>query len=150
MAEHFKCKLSAFNFGIFTTRAGAWLDNLCNAWPLRSHSFIPVCHSLVHKTFLFCKFFPPYLFVLLRDWLYVLPGLFTILLSISIVYFLGFFALNLWTLAFSALALLGGRQEGHRVMGCWCGHLSAVRCRLFANGPADATASQNRIISCFI
>ena len=27
-------------------------------------------------------------------------------------------------------------------MGCWCGYLSGSRCRLFACGPADATASQ--------
>ena len=27
------------------------------------------------------------------------------------------------------------------VMSCWCGHLSGVRCRLFAYGPADVTAS---------
>ena len=27
-------------------------------------------------------------------------------------------------------------------MGCWCGYLSGVRCRLFAYGPADATAIQ--------
>jgi len=26
------------------------------------------------------------------------------------------------------------------VMRCWCGYLSAARCRLFAHGPADATA----------
>ena len=25
-------------------------------------------------------------------------------------------------------------------MRCWCGYLSAMRCRLFAYGPADATA----------
>jgi len=25
-------------------------------------------------------------------------------------------------------------------MGYWCGYLSAVKCRLFADGPADATA----------
>ena len=25
-------------------------------------------------------------------------------------------------------------------MRCWCGYLSAVRCRLFAYGPADAAA----------
>jgi len=25
-------------------------------------------------------------------------------------------------------------------MRCWCGYLSVARCRLFANGPADATA----------
>jgi len=33
---------------------------------------------------------------------------------------------------------------------CWCGYLSGARCRLFAYGPADATASQNPIISCRI
>jgi len=47
--------------------------------------------------------------------------------------------------AFSALTLLVGRQEGHpayknRVVGCWCGCLSAARCRL-AYGPADATVT---------
>ena len=26
------------------------------------------------------------------------------------------------------------------LMGCWCGYLSAARCRLFAYGPADASA----------
>jgi len=26
------------------------------------------------------------------------------------------------------------------MMGCWCGYLSAVMCRWFAYGPADATA----------
>jgi len=31
-----------------------------------------------------------------------------------------------------------------------CGYLSAARCRLFAYGPADATASRNPIISCLI
>jgi len=46
---------------------------------------------------------------------------------------------------FSALTLLVGRQEGHlacknRVVGCWCGYLSGVRCRL-AYGLADATAT---------
>jgi len=45
----------------------------------------------------------------------------------------------------SALALLFGRKEEHPacknwVMRCWCGYLSAVRCRLFAYGPADAAA----------
>ena len=39
--------------------------------------------------------------------------------------------------AFSALILLVGRQEEHPacknwVMRCWCGYLSAARCRLFA------------------
>jgi len=48
-------------------------------------------------------------------------------------------------LAFSALTLLVGRQEGHRPVktlsgGCWRGCLSGVGCRL-AYGPADATAT---------
>jgi len=34
------------------------------------------------------------------------------------------------------------------VMRCWCGYLSGARCRLFAYGPADVTASQNPIVSC--
>ena len=53
---------------------------------------------------------------------------------------------------FSAFTLLVGRQEErpackHWVMRCWCGCLSGARCRLFAYGPADATASPNPIIS---
>jgi len=49
------------------------------------------------------------------------------------------------TLAFIALTLLVGRQEGHpacknRVVGCWRGYLFGARCRL-AYGPADATAT---------
>jgi len=49
----------------------------------------------------------------------------------------------------SALTLLVGRQEEHPacknwVMRCWCGYLSGVMCRLFAFGPADATAYQNQ------
>ena len=36
------------------------------------------------------------------------------------------------------------------VMRCRSSYLSGVRCRLFAYGPADATASQNPIISCLI
>jgi len=48
-------------------------------------------------------------------------------------------------IAFSALTLLVGRQEGHPAcknwaVRCWCGYLSGVRCRL-ACGPADATAT---------
>ena len=47
--------------------------------------------------------------------------------------------------AFSALTLSVGRQEGYLacknwVLGCWHGYLSGARCRLFAYGPADATA----------
>jgi len=56
-------------------------------------------------------------------------------------------------IAFSALTLLVGSQEGHPackkwVMKYWCGYLFEARCRSFAYGPADATASQNPIISC--
>ena len=36
------------------------------------------------------------------------------------------------------------------VMQCWCGYLSGARCRLFAYGPSDATASPNTIIFCLI
>ena len=57
--------------------------------------------------------------------------------------------------AFSALTLLVGGQEEHPacknwLMWCWCGYLSAVRCRLFARGPVDATAFQNPTITCHI
>ena len=48
-------------------------------------------------------------------------------------------------IAFGALMLLVGRQEGHPVCknwvaGCWPGYLSGSRCRL-AYGPTDATAN---------
>jgi len=35
-----------------------------------------------------------------------------------------------------------GRASGLKKLsvGCWCGYLSGVRCRLFAYGPDDATA----------
>ena len=36
------------------------------------------------------------------------------------------------------------------VMRCRCSYLSGARCRLFACGPADATASRTPIISCLI
>jgi len=35
-------------------------------------------------------------------------------------------------------------------MRCWCDYLSGSMCRLFAYGPADATASHPPIISCLI
>jgi len=48
---------------------------------------------------------------------------------------------------------LGGREGiqsvKNWVMRCWHGYLSGARCR-FAYGPADATASQNPIISCHL
>ena len=51
--------------------------------------------------------------------------------------------------------LLAGHEEEHPacktwVMRCWCGCLSGAKCRLFAYCPADATASQNLIISCLL
>ena len=47
----------------------------------------------------------------------------------------------------SVLWHLVGHQEEHPacknwVMRCWCGYLSGARCRLFAYGTADTTASQ--------
>jgi len=51
--------------------------------------------------------------------------------------------LSLQRLAFSALMLFVGQQEGpvkNWVVGCWHGYLSGARCRL-AYGPADATAT---------
>jgi len=35
-------------------------------------------------------------------------------------------------------------------MRCWCGYLSGTKCKLFASGPADATASQNLTVSYLI
>jgi len=48
-------------------------------------------------------------------------------------------------IAFSALTLLVGQQEGRPacknwVVGCWRGYLSGAMCK-FAYGPADATAT---------
>jgi len=53
---------------------------------------------------------------------------------------------NLICSAFSALMLLVGRREGHpacknRVVRYWRDYLSGVRCKFFAYGPADATAT---------
>ena len=58
-----------------------------------------------------------------------------------LIFFTGIYIL----IAFIALSLLVGRQEGHpacknRVLGCWRGYLSGARCRL-AYSPADATAT---------
>ena len=52
---------------------------------------------------------------------------------------------NSYPLSCSALTLWVGRQEERPacknwVMRCCCGYLSGARCRLFACGPADATA----------
>jgi len=53
-------------------------------------------------------------------------------------------------LAFSALTLLVGRQEGHPACKSWLvrywhGYLSGVRCKWFAYGPADATATPSSL-----
>jgi len=61
------------------------------------------------------------------------------------VEYLGFCAQKIFTI-FSALTLLVGCQEEHLacktwVMRCWCGYLLGARYRLFALGPADATAT---------
>jgi len=66
--------------------------------------------------------------------------------AITIALFFNWFS-SAGLCAFSALTLLVGCQE---VMRCWCGYLSGARCRLFAYGPADATASPNPIISCLV
>ena len=52
--------------------------------------------------------------------------------------------------AFSALTLLVGRQEGHPacknwVVRYWRGYLSGVRCKWFAYGLADATATPSSL-----
>jgi len=52
--------------------------------------------------------------------------------------------------AFSALTLLAGRQEGHpacknTAMRYWRCYLSAARCKWFAYGPADATATPSSL-----
>ena len=52
--------------------------------------------------------------------------------------------------AFSALTLLVGRQEGHLacknwVVRCWRGYVSGARCKWFAYGPADATATPSSV-----
>jgi len=52
------------------------------------------------------------------------------------------YAFRAWN-AFSALTMLIGRPEEHSAyknLRDECGYLSEVRCRLFAYGPADATA----------
>jgi len=49
---------------------------------------------------------------------------------------------------FDTVGCVSGRASGQQnswVMRCWCGYQSGARCRLFAYGPADATASQNPI-----
>ena len=63
--------------------------------------------------------------------------------------------LNYTLVAFSVLMLLARCHKEHPackhwVIRCWCGYLSGARWALFAYGPADATASQNPTISCFL
>jgi len=54
----------------------------------------------------------------------------------SLIKFLGL-------LCFDAVGWTSGRASGLKnwAMRCWCGYLSAARCRLLVYGPADATAS---------
>jgi len=55
-------------------------------------------------------------------------------------------------IAFRALTLLVPCQEQHpagknRLIRCWHGYLSGARCRWFAYGPADATATRSSLAS---
>ena len=56
-------------------------------------------------------------------------------------------------IAFSALTLLVGGRKGiqpvkkYGVMRCWCGYLSGARCKWFAYGSADATATLSSLAS---
>jgi len=82
---------------------------------------------------------------------YLLPS------SITIHGIISVFSLDLKTvtessLPFSALTLLVGWQEGHLacknwVMRYWHGYLSGERCKWYANGPADATATPSSLAS---
>ena len=55
-------------------------------------------------------------------------------------------------LAFNALRPLVGREEGYPacknygLMWCWCGYLSGARCKWFAYGSADATATPSSML----
>jgi len=53
--------------------------------------------------------------------------------------------------AFHALRLLAGRQEEHpackKLIWCWRGYLSGVRCKWSAYGPADDTATPSLLAS---
>jgi len=51
-----------------------------------------------------------------------------------------------WKFAFSAVRK-SIRPVKNWVMRCWCGYLSGARCRLFAYGPVDATASSSSLAS---
>ena len=77
------------------------------------------------------------------------------LLNVCSMLLLWMWEISFLLFVFTALTLLVGCQEEHPasknwVMRCWCGYLSGVRYRLFAYGPADATASHISIISCLI
>jgi len=80
----------------------------------------------------------------------------TELLSLSVIINHNIISISFWLcllqFAFSALTLLVGRQEGHPacknwVVGYWHGCLSGARCRWFANGPANATATPSSLAS---
>ena len=59
----------------------------------------------------------------------------------------------IFMIAFSALTLLVVHREEHLswkenwVMRCWRGYLSGSRCKRFAHGPADATATPSFLAS---
>jgi len=45
-------------------------------------------------------------------------------------------------------SVLVGHQEEHPVHKnwCWCGYLSGAKCKWFAYGPADATATHHLLL----
>ena len=54
--------------------------------------------------------------------------------------------------AFSALSVLVGYREEHAavkncVLWCWCRYMSGARCKWFAYGPANATATPSSVAS---
>ena len=68
---------------------------------------------------------------------------------------LGYLFVYIWWFCLQCLGTVCWASEEHPVcknwvMRSWCGYLSGARCRLFAYGPADATASSNSVISCLI
>ena len=92
-------------------------------------------------------------------------GMFTFIDSLTLLYIfqkhiptitltgLCWYYLVVLACAFSVLTLFVGWQEGHPsckkygVMGCWRGYLSGVRCKWFAYGSADATATPSSLAS---
>jgi len=55
-------------------------------------------------------------------------------------------------LSFTVIDIIGWWQEEHLahknwVMKCWCGYLSGAKCKWFAYGPSDATATPSSLAS---